>query len=220
MSASAPVRKSAKCPACGALVDLSAAAGTVTCTCGRTFAIKAPGGSSSGLAERAAAYGARRSRAAEQEAPQASAWTEWWFPLILIVGGTAIWIAQTIWRPLAPSIATGLVLSFVLLVVGVVIMFGGVLLAAKILGADFGDFHKAIFKLCATALFADAVFAITASLDLHSGRGPIVGWHAAILIYLIAFKTMFDLDWLEALTTTGIVGVLQALAALVILQAG
>jgi hypothetical protein len=219
MSESAPMSRSAKCPACGAIVDLSAAGPTVTCGCGRTFAVKAP--ASSGLSDRAAAYGARRPRAAAQaEAPGTSAWAEWYFPLILIVAGAAIWMAQTIWRPLAPSIAAGLVLSVVLLVVGVVIMFGGVLLAAKILGADFGDFHKAIFKLCATALFADAVFAIIASLDVHSGRGPITGWHAAILIYLVAFKTMFDLDWLEALTTTGIVGVLQALAALVILQAG
>jgi len=53
---------------------------------------------------------------------------------------------------------------------------------------------------------------------MTTGRGPITGWHAAILVYVVAFKNMFELDWQETLFTVGIIALLQALTFLVILH--
>lgn len=215
----------ARCPQCGAGVEvpLDAAAGTrVTCACGRVSVLRgaaaAGAGNSSALADRVATYGAgRRSRRVEQE-EERSPWGEVYFPWAMLVAGAGVWVGQTVFRPLGPSVRAGLVLGLVLFVVSVVVMVAGVLAASWMMGAEFGSVGTVVFKLSATAVFATGAFAILASLDMQSGRGPLLGFHAAILVYAVAFKTMFDLDVQEVMLTVGIIAVLQALTSLVIFQ--
>jgi len=188
----------------------------IDCNCGHTIVV--PMQSGAALTERIASYGPRRRPAAAAEESEYSAGRDLVFPLCMLVAGLAIWSVQTLLRPLASSTAAGLLLGFFLFVCMVVVMLVGVLASAKLLGANYGSLGSAVFKLAATAILASGAFVFCASLDMTTGRGPITGWHAAILIYAIAFKTMFDLDWQETLFTVGIIALLQALSFLVILH--
>jgi hypothetical protein len=221
--------KVVKCPHCGAGLEVSAdaAPGTrVSCACGRGLVLRGTvgGGAAtapppSALADQLAAYGVRRRRpVAQDEATEQSPLREVYFPAALIVAGAAVWVAQSVFRPLGASVGAGLVVGLLLFVVSVAVMLVGVFAAAWFMGVEFGSVPSVVFKLAATAVFATGAFAILASLDLQSGRGPLLGYHAAILVYAVSFKTMFDLDVQEAAMTVGIIALLQALAALVIFQ--
>lgn len=204
------------CPECGEEIQVRAQ-GTIRCPCGHTFST----GNSSSLASHASLYGARRRRVTDEEAKrEGSAFRDFYFPLMLLILGLAAWIGQALFRPLGKSPGAGLVVSLILLVFGVVIMLAGVFVAAKMLSINFGSSGSAAFKLVATAICGSAAFAIFASVNLQSAGGPIVGWHALILVYIIAFKTMFDLDLQETLLSVGIIGILQAIAAIVLFTGG
>jgi hypothetical protein len=215
-----PPGRSIVCPACRQRITVPQLRPgmRIDCDCGHTIVVPAQTGAA--LAERIASYGPRRRRPAAEEMAESeySVSREIVFPIIMIVAGLAIWSAQSLLRPLAGSIAAGLLLGFFLFVCMVVVMLIGVLASAKVLGTNYGTPGSAVFKLAATAIFASAAFVFCASLDMTSGRGPITGWHAAILIYAVAFKTMFELDWQETLLTVGIIALLQALSFLVILH--
>ena len=215
-----PPARSLVCPACRQRITVPQLRPgmKIDCDCGHTIVV--PAQSTTALADRIATYGPRRHRPAVDQIAESeySVSREIVFPLIMIVAGLGIWSAQTFLRPLASSIVAGLTLAFLLFVCMVVVMLIGVLASAKVLGTNYGSPGSTVFKLAATAIFASAVFIFCASLDMTTGRGPITGWHAAILIYAVAFKTMFELDWQETLLTVGIIALLQALSFLVILH--
>src|SRR6266700_3953176 len=198
---SGPLPRSLVCPACRQRIAVPQLRPgmKIDCNCGHTIVV--PMQSGAALAERIASYGPRRRPAAAAEESEYSAGRDLVFPLCMLVAGLAIWSVQTLLRPLASSTAAGLLLGFFLFVCMVVVM---------LLGANYGSLGSAVFKLAATAILASGAFVFCASLDMTTGRGPITGWHAAILIYAIAFKTMFDLDWQETLFTVGIIALLQA----------
>jgi hypothetical protein len=108
----------------------------IDCNCGHTIVV--PMQSGAALAERIASYGPRRRPAAADAAQESeySASRELVFPLCMLVAGLAIWSAQTLLRPLASSIAGGLLLGFFLFVCMVVVMLVGVLASAKNHGAN------------------------------------------------------------------------------------
>jgi hypothetical protein len=213
--------RSIACPDCGARVPLptGAAPGSrVACTCGRAITLQARPGAA--LKDHVAMYGARRFRpdSAAANDPALPRWRETWLPGVLLAVGVLLLGAQLAFRPLGSSVASGVVLSLILLVLGVIVMLAGVFLCALMMGTNFGSVGSAVLKLSATAVLACAAFAFCAALDMKTGRGPIVGWHAAILVYAACFKSMFELDWQEALLTVGIIGTLQALLSIVVFQ--
>jgi hypothetical protein len=218
-----PVTRSIACPDCGSRVPLPAApapGARVTCACGRAITLQARPAGSGALSDRVAMYGTRRFRpgAPVDDDPALPRWRETWLPGVLLPAGLALLAAQLAFRPLGSSVATGVVLSLILLALGVIVMLAGVFLCAFMMGTNFGSIGSAVLKLSATAVLACAGFAFCAALDMKTGRGPIVGWHVAILVYAACFKSMFELDWQEALLTVGIIGTLQALLSIVVFQ--
>jgi hypothetical protein len=169
-------------------------------------------------------YGSRRFRAGAAAAadndPALPRWRETWLPGVLLPVGLVLFFGQVVFCPLGSSIAAGVVLSLVLLVLGLIVMVAGVFLCSMILGTNFGSVGGVVLKLGATAVAASAVFAFFVSIDRKGANGPIIGWHAAILVYAACFKTMFELDWQEALLTVGVIGLLQALLSIVVFQTG
>ncbi|HEY1922690.1 MAG TPA: hypothetical protein VGG44_07975 [Tepidisphaeraceae bacterium] len=101
-------------------------------------------------------------------------------------------------------------------VLTVALMLAGVLIAAKILGENFGQVGPAILKFCGMAVFALACGALIVAVSHNQLRGFVIAMNVMFLIYFAGFCMLFSLEPQEALMTTAICALLQDLAALVV----
>ncbi|HEX8523883.1 MAG TPA: hypothetical protein VF669_16635 [Tepidisphaeraceae bacterium] len=100
------------------------------------------------------------------------------------------------------------------MVLNVILMFCAVMIAAQVLGADFGDARVAALKLAGMSIVGGAAASFVTSLDWHQGgiQGPVIALHLLILIYFAGFSTFFELDLQESLFTVVIVMFFQTAA--------
>jgi hypothetical protein len=139
-------------------------------------------------------------------------------PIVLLVLGLAIRFTEIPFdRSLSGASLGGTVAIAVFQVVlTVALMLVGVLIAAKILGENFGLVGTAILKFCGIAIFAWACGAIIVAVSHDELRGFVVAMNVMFLIYFVCFWMLFSLEPQEALITTAICALLQDLAALVV----
>jgi DNA-directed RNA polymerase subunit RPC12/RpoP len=139
-------------------------------------------------------------------------------PIVLLILGLAMRFAEIPFdRSLSGASFGGAVAIAVFQVVlTVALMLGGVLIAAKILGENFGLVGTAILKFCGIAIFAWACGAIVVAVSHYQLRGFVIAMNVMFLIYFACFWMLFSLEPQEALITTAICALLQDLAALVV----
>ena len=92
-------------------------------------------------------------------------------------------------------------------------MFGGVLLAAQILGTSFGSPGQAALKLTAMALSVTAACYLLASIDREPGglRGAVLAWHLLMIACFILFVYLFKLELSEGMLVVVIVVLIRVI---------
>jgi len=223
------------CPGCGKRFEWRGtfAGRKVTCKCGATF-IAALGGTelldqpvpmrdadevrstARQTAVQVPAGYPRMRRAAHDMASDdddASPFRDRYLPSILLVLGAIGRLAQMIHftstHDLTIAHAIGLLICE-LVICGAAVV-AGVLAAAQILGASFGDPRQMALKLAAMVLFVAAAGYLVASIDTdrYSVRGALLAWHLVIILYFVLFRVLFSLELSEAMVTVVIVFLLQ-----------
>jgi len=139
-------------------------------------------------------------------------------PIVLLVLGLAARFAEIPFDRSLSGVSLGgsLAIAVFQVVLTVALMIAGVLIAAKILGTNFGLVGTAILKLCGIAIFAWACGALIVTVGHYDIKGLVVAINLIFLIYFAGFWTLFSLDVQEALLTTAICALLQDAAALVV----
>src|SRR3954471_9255630 len=140
-----------------------------------------------------------------------------WLPLAMIAIGITLHLARVMLFKADASRGSGAVLAmlFCQVVLQVATLMAGCALTAVMLSANFGAIDRAALKLAGTALLTGSIASIAASLGPKVGdpNALIIAWHIVVLGYFFSFATLFELDLLEALTTTVIVCIVQVLIA-------
>ncbi len=233
--------QSFSCPACGARFALNrqVARRKIACRCGNVFLAPAlpeypseselyvVAASEFAASPRASAIDAYPRRAIggaamDDSDVEFSASRDIVAPIVLLLLG----LAMRFWeipfdRSLSGSSLGGALATAVFQVVlTVALMLGGVLIAAKILGTNFGLVGTAILKLCGLAVFAWACGALIVTVGHYDISGLVAAISAIFLIYFAGFWTLFSLDLQEALVTTVFCALLQDAAALVVFLDG
>jgi len=139
-------------------------------------------------------------------------------PIVLLILGLAMRFVEIPFdRSLSgTSLGGAVAIAVFQIVLTVALMLAGVLIAAKILGENFGRVGPAILKFCGMAIFAWACGALIVSVSNYQLRGFVIAMNVMFLIYFAGFWTLFSLEPQEALITTAICALLQDLAALVV----
>ncbi len=149
---------------------------------------------------------------AEQELESVSKIKNLYVPIALIVLGVGLRGAQ-LFLPSAGGHSVGVMVLALLgaMILNVVLMFCGVLIASRVLDADFGAIKWAVMKLLAMSIVGGAATSMIISMDYKQGgiQGPLIALHVLILIYFIGFSTFFEIDLQEALFTVVIVMLFQ-----------
>jgi len=143
-------------------------------------------------------------------------------PTLLLLTGLAIRVCEIPYdRTLGRSnLAESVGIMLFQVILAVALMLAGVLIASKILAANFGPVGTALLKLAGIAIFAFAVgAAIVVSLQ-YEVRAFVVAMHVIFIIYAITFWMLFSLDVQEALLTVAICALLQNAAGFVIFAGG
>lgn len=118
------------------------------------------------------------------------------------------------------NLAAALAVVVFQIVLAVALMLAGVLIASKILAANFGPVGTAVLKLTGMSVFSWAVGAVVVVALQYSIRAFIIAMHVIFIIYSVTFWTLFSLDLQEAIFTVAICALLQNAAAFVIFTAG
>jgi hypothetical protein len=149
---------------------------------------------------------------AEQELESVSKIKNLYVPIALIVLGLGMRGAQ-LFLPSAGghSIAVMILAMIGAVILNVILMFCGVLIASRVLDADFGAIKWAVIKLAAMSIVGGAATSMIISMDYKQGgiQGPLIALHVLILVYFIGFSTFFEIDLQEALFTVVIVMLFQ-----------
>jgi hypothetical protein len=125
-------------------------------------------------------------------------------PIALIAFGTALQFARAFARgsgtTLGPVSYVGLVVS-----IDMVVLFIGIVAAAKVLSVNFGPVPTAILKLCAISLGPDSL-AWVAYWALGSSYGGLcAGILVSLVAYWVLFSYLFELDAQDTFYTVSIV---------------
>ncbi len=136
-------------------------------------------------------------------------------PMVLLLLGLAMRIAEIPFdRSLSgTSLGGAAAIAIFQTVLTVALMLAGVLIAAKLLGENFGLVGPAILKFCGMAIFAGACGALVVAVSHYQLRGFVIAMNVMFLIYFAGFCALFSLEPQEALMTTAICALLQDLAA-------
>jgi hypothetical protein len=218
------------CSACGARFALNAevAERRIACRCGNIFLAPAMVAKLSDmelspedpLPPRFDAYPRRRIRAVATDESDGdfSISRDIAGPIVLLVLGLAMRFFEIPFdRSLSGTNLGGAAANVVFqIVLTVALMLAGVLIAAKILGENFGRVGPAILKFCAMATFAGACAAVVIAVSHYQLRGFVIAMNVMFLIYFGGFLTLFSLEPQEAVITTAICALLQDLAVLVV----
>lgn len=143
----------------------------------------------------------------------ASAFRDWYLPIILLALGAIGRLMQMIRFTSTHELSVGFAVGLLIceLVICGAAMIAGVLAAAQILGTSFGEPKHIAIKLAGMALFVAAAGYLIASIDTDrfSVRGALLAWHLVLILYFILFRVLFSLELSEALVTVVIVLLLQ-----------
>lgn len=169
----------------------------------------------------AASTGSALAEGWEQEEENANRMVDLWLPLGLIVLGVAVQLLQTLYFSSHPldGIVAALIALGVRVFFSVVMLFLGILVAARALDIAFGPLGAALFKLVAIVLGPAAIGAIVSYFlvgPLDSAlAAEFVGMFISFIIYWILLSVLFDLEGLDVFWVIIIVAVVQYVANLV-----
>ena len=175
----------------------------------------------------ASAYGPRKRAVAEEE--QATEWVvespikHTYAPLaLLFVGVLARVLIVMFWpaRGNTHSVARNLLGAGVEMCIYVALGLMALFIAASFLGVNFGPIAHAARKMAAMAIFAALIGSLCVRIDRdpHSIHGMVLAIHMIPIVYWIMMYALFDLDLQETLLTVAVIGVLQGIAACVIMK--
>jgi hypothetical protein len=174
------------------------------------------------LASAMRTFPTRRRNAVTQEMtdPERHPVRDFYAPIVLLIAGVLAWFGLGLFAPLYPERGLWISAAVILtaFITNLALLLSGVFLASMILSINFGSLSQAILKLSAIGTFAGAIFMLFARLDIRSMRGPIMGWHAVVLLYWFFFSNLFELETQETLLTVAIVAFTQAAGACIVLQ--
>jgi hypothetical protein len=224
------IGESFSCSACGARFALNAqvAERKIACRCGNIFLAPALAEEASELdlfeanpsSPRFDAYPRRRisDMATDDSEAEFSVSRDITAPIVLLLIGLAMRFAEIPFdRSLSgTSLGGAAAIAIFQVVLTVALMLVGVLVAAKVLGENFGLVGPAILKFCGMAVFAGACGALVVAVSHYQLRGFVIAMNVMFLIYFAGFCSLFSLEPQEALITTAICALLQDLAVLVV----
>ena len=181
-------------------------------TPGQKSAAKSPSSSQPGVRVPAGYAFPRTRRAAHEMASDDeddSPLRDRYVPVALIVIGAIGRAIQTFQFTSSHSLTAGHAIGLLVceLIIWSAAMFGGVLLAAQILGTSFGSPGQAALKLTAIALSVTAACYLLASIDREPGgpRGAVLAWHLLLIACFILFVYFFKLELSEGMLLVVIV---------------
>lgn len=204
------------CPACGRpLVWLERLAGQrVRCACGTTVIVPAdpnaapvPAGQAVPVAGTIPYASTAKAAALDKESKRHLFW-----PAVLAGAGfvlTIIYYATAL--PL--SFPTAMAVMSIRLAIDFVLLFGGCLLAMRLLDMALGEPLEAVIKLLGVALLPAAIEGL---ISFHFAGGFILGWALSLGMYGVLLMWFFSLNGKEVMTLTTVVWLVQSWGSLVI----
>lgn len=177
-----------------------------------------PGGAAS-IASRAQLYPHRgiRSFSTDDSEREFSVVRDRIVPIGLLTAGLALRIGEIPFdRTLGHGAAVAAAVMIFQLILSTACMLAGVLLAARILSANYGPIGTALLKLCGMAIFAWAFGAVIVIWLQFNIRAFVIALHVIFLIYAVGFAALFSLDMQESLISAVTCAAFQNAAALVV----